>query len=164
MDSSINMIADIQNNIISRDCNFADIGKVNKCMALEKTVIFNINIRGLNANFNNLLIFIKSLVIKPCIILCNESRKLVHPESFYITGYTMYYNNRNINQHDGLVVYISHYITETTEIIDINNFKIINTKIAIENNREVIISALYRSHEIKKKNGFPFKPQKINIA
>ena len=36
------------------------------------------------------------------------------------------------------------------EIIDINNHKIINTKIAIENNREIIISALYRSHDIKK--------------
>ena len=56
----------------------------------------------------------------------------------------MYYGNSNINQNDGLVVYISDYITETTEIIDINNLKIINTKIAIKNNREIIISALYR--------------------
>ena len=62
----------------------------------------------------------------------------------------MYYNNGNINQNDGLVVYISEYITETTEIIDINNLKIINTKIAIENNNEIILSALYRSHDIKK--------------
>ena len=37
-----------------------------------------------------------------------------------------------------------------TEIIDINNLKIINTKIAIENNKELILSALYRSHNIKK--------------
>ena len=62
----------------------------------------------------------------------------------------MYYNNSNINQNDRLVVYISDYVTETTEIIDINNLKIKNTKIAIENNREIIISALYRSHDIKK--------------
>ena len=62
----------------------------------------------------------------------------------------MYYNNGNINQNDGLVVYISEYIIETMEIIDINNLKIINTKIAIENNKEIILSALYRSHDIKK--------------
>ena len=62
----------------------------------------------------------------------------------------MYYNNGNINQNDGLVVCISEYITETTEIIDINNLKIINTKIAIENNKEIILSTLYRSHDIKK--------------
>ena len=89
-------------------------------------------------------------MIKPYIIVCSETRKLVHPESFNRTGYKMYYNNSNINQNDRLVVYISDYVTETTEIIDINNLKIKNTKIAIENNREIIISALYRSHDIKK--------------
>ena len=61
MDSSINMIAVIQNNIINRDCNIDDIGELNKCMALKKEVILNVNIKGLNANFNNLLVFIKSL-------------------------------------------------------------------------------------------------------
>ena len=86
MDSSLNLIADIQNDIINRDYNFDDIGELNKCMALEKKVILNVNIRGLNANYNNLLVFLKSLVLKPCIIVCSETRKLVHPESFNITG------------------------------------------------------------------------------
>ena len=54
MDSSINIIDDIQNNIINRDYKFDDIGELNKCMAFEKEVILNVNIRGLNANFNNL--------------------------------------------------------------------------------------------------------------
>ena len=63
MGSSINIIDDLQNNIINRDCNF----------------------RGLNANFNKVLVFIKSLVIKPCIIVCSETRNLVHPEFFNIT-------------------------------------------------------------------------------
>ena len=107
------MIDDIQNNIINRDYNFDDIGELNKCMAFEKEVILNVNIRRLNTNFNNLLVFIKSLVIKPCIIVCSETRKLLHPESFNITGYKMYYNNSNINQNDSLVVYISDYVTET---------------------------------------------------
>ena len=111
-------------------------------MALETEVILNVNIRDLNANFNNLLVFLKSLVIKPCIIVCSETRKLVHPESFNKTGYKMYYNKSNINQNDGLVVYISVYITEMTEVININYIKIMNFNIAIENNRE-ILSALY---------------------
>ena len=45
---------------------------------------------------------------------------------------------------------VLEYDDETTEIIDINNLKIINTKIAIENNKEIMLSALYRSHDIKK--------------
>ena len=149
MDSSINIIDDLQNNIINRDCNCDDIGELNKCMALEKEVILNVNIRGLNCNFNKSLVYIKSLVIKPCIIVCSETRNHIHPEFFNITGYKMYYNNGNINQNDGLVVYVSEYITEMTEIVDINNIKIINTKIAIENHKEIILSALPRSHDIK---------------
>ena len=54
----------------------------------------------------------------------------------------MYYNNSNINENDGLVVHISDYITETRKIININIIKVINTKILIENNREIIISAI----------------------
>ena len=75
MDSSMNMIDDIQNNIINRDYNYDDIGELNKCMGFEKEVILNVNIRGLNANFNNLLVFIIP-VIKPCIIVCSETRNL----------------------------------------------------------------------------------------
>ena len=61
MHTSINLIADIQNDIINRDYNFDDISKLNKYMALEMEVILNVNIRGLNANFNNLLVFLKTL-------------------------------------------------------------------------------------------------------
>ena len=64
MDSSINMIDDVQNHINNRDCNLDNIGELNKCMALEKEVILNVNIRGLNANFNNLLVSINPL--SPC--------------------------------------------------------------------------------------------------
>ena len=62
----------------------------------------------------------------------------------------MYYNNSNINQNYGLVIYISDYITETTEVVEINNLKVINSKIAIENNSKILLSALYRSHYISK--------------
>ena len=50
------MTADIRNNRINRDCNFDDIGELNKCMALENEIILNVNIRGLNANFINLVV------------------------------------------------------------------------------------------------------------
>ena len=62
----------------------------------------------------------------------------------------MYYNNSNINQNDGLVFYISYHITETIKVIEINNLKVINSKIAIENNSEILLSALYKSHDISK--------------
>ena len=62
----------------------------------------------------------------------------------------MYYNNSKINISDGLVIYIRDYITKATKVLTINNLKIINSKIAIEKNIEITISALYRSHDISK--------------
>ena len=62
----------------------------------------------------------------------------------------MSYNNSKINISDGLVIDVSDYITETSKVLTINNLKIINSKIAIEKNIEIIISALYRSHDISK--------------
>ena len=48
----VQRVISIQSNIINRDYNFDDIGELNKCMAFEKEVILNVNIR-LDANFNN---------------------------------------------------------------------------------------------------------------
>ena len=62
----------------------------------------------------------------------------------------MYYNNSKINISDGLVIYVSDCITATTEVLTINNLKIINSKIGIEKNNEIMIYALYRSHGIGK--------------
>ena len=101
-------------------------------MELENEVILNVNIRSLNANFHKLLVFLKSLVIKPCIIVCTDTGNLEHYEYYNIPGYNIYYNNSKINISDGLVIYVSDYITETTEVLTINKLKIINSKLAIE--------------------------------
>ena len=74
MDNNFNVIKDLQNKIINTDYN-----ELNRCMAFENEVIENVNIRSLNANFHKLLVFLKSLVIKPCIIVCTETWNLEQP-------------------------------------------------------------------------------------
>ena len=85
-------------------------------MAFENEVILNVNIRSLNANFHKILVFLKSLVKKPCIIVCTETCNLEHYEYFNIPRYNMYYNNSKINVSDDLVIYVSDCLTESTEI------------------------------------------------
>ena len=77
--------------------------------------------------------------------MCTETWNLEHYEYFHIPGYNMYYNNSKINMSDGLVIDVSDYITETTEVLTTNKLKLINSKIAIESNNEIMISALCRS-------------------
>ena len=87
MDNNFNEIEDLQNEIINTDYNCDDLSELNRCMAFENEVILNVNIRSLNANFHKLLVFLKSLMIKPCIIVCTETWNLEHYEYFNIPGY-----------------------------------------------------------------------------
>ncbi|OXU16733.1 hypothetical protein TSAR_004815 [Trichomalopsis sarcophagae] len=59
----------------------------------------------------------------------------------------MYYNDSRINKSDGVAIYISENIIEITEIIQINNLKIVNSTITLTNNKEIILSEIYRSHD-----------------
>ena len=150
MDNNSNLIEGLHNEIINTDYNCNDLSELNRCMAFENEVVLNVNIRILNANFHKLLVFLISVVMKPCIIVCTKTWNLEHNEYFNIPGYNMYYNNSKINISDVLVIYVSDYITETTEVLTISNLKIINSKIAIENNNGIMISVLYRLHDISK--------------
>lgn len=141
---------DFQRAIFNNEYNIDNIELLNKKLINENDIILCVNIRSLNANYNKLLVFLKSLEIKPSIIICTETWNLDHYEFFNIEGYRMYYNGSRINKSDGVVVYIQNALEETTEVIQINNLKIVKSKIVIDNNKEICISAIYRSHDLHK--------------
>ena len=71
-----------------------------------------------------------------------------HHDYFNINVYKIFYNNSRINQNDGIVMYIDNKLIETTEVTEINKLKIINSTITIDNNKQILISALYRCHSL----------------
>ena len=110
------------------------------------------NIRSLNSNFEKLQILIKSLKIKPYIIVCTETNILDRYEYFKLRGYKSYYNNSKVNKSDSVVVYIKENVTQVTETIVMDNIKILNSYITLQNNSKLEISSLYRSHDISQIN------------
>ena len=114
------MNTDSQEVIFDNELITDNVTELNKYLASDEELILCVNIRSLNANFNKLLVFLNSLVTKPCIIVCTETWDLQHHEFFNIPKYRMYYNESKINKSDGVVLYISEDITENTEIIQIN--------------------------------------------
>lgn len=60
--------------------------------------------------------------------------------------YDIYYNNSNINKSDGVILYVKNIWPHNSVVKDINNLKILSTK--IRTNEEVIvkISAVYKCH------------------
>ena len=63
--------------------------------------------------------------------------------------YKIYYNESKINICDGVVTYIHENLIEITEIVIVNELKILNSTLKI-NEADIVISALYRSHDVTK--------------
>jgi hypothetical protein len=67
-----------------------------------------------------------------------------------LTDYNVYYNHSSINRADGVVMYISKYLNETTTTEEHNNFSFLSSKITLKDNKSIKITGLYRCHNIQK--------------
>ena len=147
--SEIEILDDIISSSVPTELVFKKILSLNKYLEKnDKENILYVNIRSLNANFNKLAIFIKQLIKKPSVIICSETWQLKFPKLYKLEGYKMYYNKSVIDKADGAVMYIKENLKENTEILTFENLRIINSKITIENNIFLEISALYRCHKL----------------
>lgn len=146
MEAQINLIDEIQNNIQNQERVYRDIETFNKERGNNNSLILYLNIRSLNANFEKLQLFIKGLKIKPDVIVCTEVWKLIHYQYYKMKDYKLYYNHGDINKNDGVVVYIRENIEHTSDTVVAGKLKIINTCITLNNNKQLEISSLYRSH------------------
>lgn len=127
---------------------FSTAQELNKNINKDENLILSINIRSLKANLAKLETFIKRLKIMPHVIVCTETWRLDKHTIFNLNGYKIYYNESNINQNDGVVIYIKKKLFETTKILEFGRLKILHTKIQINNNKVIALSALYRSHDM----------------
>lgn len=69
MDQNIEIIENIQSDMVKSEKKFNNTKCLNNFIKLNEDFITSVNIRGLNANFLKLQVFIESLEVKPSIIL-----------------------------------------------------------------------------------------------
>lgn len=150
MDQNIDFINSIQEDTIRKEIICNRLSDLNKCLHINKDLIMYVNIRSLNANHTKLQVLIENLEVKPCLIVCSETRILEYYKYYPLSGYKIFYNNSKINNCDGVVIYIKDNIAESTETIEVGRPSILNSSISIENNIKLVISALYRSHDLHK--------------
>lgn len=146
MAAQVELIEEIQDSIHEQERLYRDIETFNKERNSNNSLILHLNIRSLNANFEKLQIFVKSLKVKPYVIVCTEVWKLTHYQYYRMKNYKLYYNHGDINKNDGVVVYVNENAIHTNEMIVIDKLKILNTTITLNNNKQLEISSFYRSH------------------
>lgn len=108
--------------------------------------IFHLNIRSINKNFDESLLLLDQLKIDFDIIIFGETWRISDINFFNIDDYQVIYNEGDINQNDGVVVYVRRCHRDFKfEIKKIGDIKIINV-ILNTNGQRVLVTALYRPH------------------
>lgn len=90
-----------------------DCDQINSKLELKKKMlnIIHFNIRSIQKNFNELLVFLQAFNFSYCdIIILSECWQLSNDIQYNINGYNMYYNQANINKNDGVAIFIKSNI------------------------------------------------------
>lgn len=145
--------------------NLNNINNLNECIKNFNWIILYVNIRRLNSNIAALESYIHGLCTLPQIIICSETWQLENPYLFSIKNYNIYYNHGNINLADGVVVYVREDIIHSTEIVEIDNFKVLNCKVSIDQkNKNLLITAIYRCHDFNENRFIEVINQIVKIS
>lgn len=125
-----------------------DLNACNELLKNSNLKIFNMNIRSLAHNFDELLILMSSIQQnKFDIIILTETFQISSLDNFNIPDYNIYYNQGKINRNDGVVVYTKTNLGAKADIVNHLDTNILRIKFE-EENIKYGLSATYRSHEI----------------
>lgn len=104
----------------------------------------------MNSNFDKLKILIESLTTKPSVIVCTETFIQDNYNMYVLDGYDSHYNESKLNRNDGVIVFYTKDISQTTNTIESGRINIINTQVPLRNGKSLEISSVYRCHDIPK--------------
>lgn len=125
----------------------SNIGELKNKINLENKRNFNIihfNIRSLNKNFNELLIYLEDYGVNGIdIITLSETWNIDNIDRFQIPNFNIYYNDSHHNQNDGVIIYVNNKLSATVKCFDLTEVKLMEVETKIDN-RTIKIIATYR--------------------
>lgn len=109
----------------------------------DKFKILHMNIRSIQKNYDEFLLFLSHLPDFDVIVL-TETHILNEISIFNIDGYDLIYNNGTYNKNDGVILYVKHGFKHSHSIIKLSEINAIELKIKY-NKEPITITALYKS-------------------
>lgn len=111
--------------------------------------IFQMNIRSISLNFDELLLLLESTPQKFEIIILTETFHIDDPEVFTIPGYTGIYNEGGFNRNDGIMVYVKRGITFSHEVVTLGHMRVVDLDLfQTSSGQKTKITAVYKSPRI----------------
>lgn len=143
-----NDIDEIVNGVFETDFNNLEL--LNEAIRDLDWLILQVNIRRLNVNLSLLESLLAGLVLKPQIIVCTETWSLIDFNMYQIENYQIYYNHGNINNADGVVIYIRDDVQHNVKIVEYDTFRVLECVVTLGDCSHLCITALYRCHDFGK--------------
>lgn len=112
----------------------------------NKLSLFHTNVRSISKNFSTLEVYLECFDYSFDVIILSETWNF-NSQYFSIKGYDLIHNESSLNRADGVIVYIKSCLNHSCEIVTVGNIKFCRIIIK-ENNDEIAISAVYRSHSV----------------
>nr|CAI5837667.1 unnamed protein product [Callosobruchus analis] len=106
--------------------------------------VFHNNIRSISKNLDELKVLLHEISIEFQCIILTETFHIPNKELFELPGYTLIYNESEINKNDGVVVYIKSKLNFCYKILEIGKIKAVNLLVQ-HPNQKINILAIYRS-------------------
>lgn len=120
MDSTLHTVSEIDSIEIARtvECDSTELHK-HICVNKSDLTIISQNIRSIYCNFDNFLITLSTLKFEPDIIILTECRLHANKAIPQINNYHSYMTTRQLNQNDGVVVYVKGSLNPKVEEIQL---------------------------------------------
>lgn len=131
----------IETNVVNNINEYNNLSK----SSLSNFKVFHLNIRSVAKNFDELLLVLEQFQSTFDILILTETFQIYDLSLFKINGYDVLYNQGKINKNDGVLVYIKNYISYKYSIVSIGELQAIKLHILLEEEKKMIITAIYRS-------------------
>lgn len=141
-----NFVRNFQANFIQTNI----INDASKCNEIfidnhKKFTLLHNNIRSISKNFDNFQTMVHQInTTLDCIIL-SETWRIYDTNLFYFEGYETIYNKGDLNQNDGVIVFLKNDYNYDTEIIKIHESMALKITIKMGVNEKLILTCIYRS-------------------
>lgn len=107
--------------------------------------ILHCNIRSLCKNIDEYKMFLNNLETEIDCVIFTETRKIDNLGLYQIAGYRVIYNEGNLNQNDGVVMYLKSQYAFSYKIIPLGSSKTISVTLDFNVNNKINIIAYYRT-------------------
>lgn len=121
------------------------IGQVSKLSCDGKKFnILHLNIRSLQKNFDELLIYLNEFdLTKIDILVLSETFIIENFSRFAIAGFDIFYNQSKFNKNDGVIIYTKQILHASFKIIELTEINLLRCNISIDDSSLGIIG-VYR--------------------